>query len=112
MPSYLDTKTFADLVRIKRGNSGLREIAQVTGISASTISRVEREQTPDIETFLSLCDWLDVSPSSLIKTDKDNSKQDNCQYICNKLRTDKKLDSAIADALAILVKAAYSGSLS
>ena len=97
MSSYLDTKTFANLVRTKRGNTGLREVAQATGVSASTISRVEREKTPDIETFLALCDWLEVPFEELIKSKEDKPEQDNCQYICTKLRTDKKLEPAIAN---------------
>lgn len=41
MSSYLDIKKLAELVRLERGNRSLREIASITGVSASTIGRVE-----------------------------------------------------------------------
>ena len=48
---YLDIQSLASLVRSKRGARGLRAIAQECRTSASTISRVEREQVPDISSF-------------------------------------------------------------
>lgn len=51
MASYLDLEKFAYLVKNKRGSRGLRETATLTGISAATISRVERGKIPDLVTF-------------------------------------------------------------
>ena len=111
MSSYLDIKKFADLVRIKRGNRGLRETASIAGVSASTISRVENKKIPDIETFLVLCDWLEVEPTELIKNTEDISDSYTRRSICATLRSDKRLNPEVAQALAILVEAAYSKQL-
>ena len=111
MSNYLDIKTLANLVHIKRGKRGLREIAEIAGVSASTLSRVEREQIPDIETFLALCDWLEVPPSTLIKNTEDTSEKDISRSICTMLRSDKKLNPEVAIALAVLIEAAYSKQL-
>ncbi len=60
-----DQARMIGLIRLKRGSQGLRAIATELGISASTLSRIERGHTPDIETFARLCQWLEVSMDSL-----------------------------------------------
>ena len=39
---------------------GLREFADSIGVSAATLSRIERGGTPDLETFFKLCCWMGV----------------------------------------------------
>ncbi len=68
MSSMLDTRHLAALLKSKRGERGLREIAQEIGnVSPATLSRIENGKMLDVETFLHLCDWLQVSPQQLIK---------------------------------------------
>ncbi|MEG4325440.1 helix-turn-helix domain-containing protein [Microcoleus sp. herbarium5] len=108
MGNYLDIEKLASLVRNKRLNRGLREVAKEIGnVSPSTISRVENGKTPDMETFLALCDWLGVPPAELIKNTEDEEAVNTPEAIAIQLRADKNLDPAIASALASLVKAAY-----
>ncbi len=109
MASYLDIQIFADLIRSKRGHRGLRDIALISGISASTLSRVERGTIPDVATFLALCDWLDVPPHEFIKNTQP-AKIVDCAAICIKLRTDKRLASGVGDAIATLIEAFYCSS--
>lgn len=45
------------LVR-KRGDQGVRAVAQEIGVSPATLSRVERGYLPDRETFKRICEWL------------------------------------------------------
>lgn len=35
----------------------LRDAAKILGISAATLSRVERAEKPDIDTFVKICQW-------------------------------------------------------
>ncbi len=111
MGSYLDMERLARLVRTKRGSKGLRETATVIGnVSPSTLSRVESGKMPDLETFLLLCDWLQVPAAELIKNTEEpdpSSTLGTPEAIAIQLRADKNLDPAIASALASLVKAAY-----
>lgn len=108
MGNYLDTEKLANLVRSKRGLRGLRDTAKEIGnVSPSTISRVENGKTPDMDTFLALCDWLEVPAAELIKNTEDEADLDTPEAITIQLRADKNLDPAIANALASLVKAAY-----
>lgn len=108
----MDIEKLAHLVRSKRGRRGLRETAQAIGnVSPSTISRVENGKTPDMETFLALCDWLEVPPAELIKNtdlEKENETASNpSEALANWFRSDKNLDPAIAQVLASFIKVAY-----
>ncbi|MEH2204813.1 MAG: helix-turn-helix transcriptional regulator [Nostoc sp.] len=107
----LDTDLLAAMVKTKRGKKGLRDTAKEIGnISSSTLSRVENGKIPDMETFLLLCDWLQASPAELFKKTEESeapSDLNTPETIEIQLRASKKLDPAIANALAELVKAAY-----
>ena len=106
MASYLDIEKLANLVRNKRQNRGLREIAKEIGnISISTISRVENGKIPDIDTFLVLCDWLGVPPAEFIKNTASKEAVNTPETIAAQLLADQHLDPAIANALIILIKA-------
>ncbi|HEX4204135.1 MAG TPA: UDP-N-acetylglucosamine 1-carboxyvinyltransferase [Ktedonobacteraceae bacterium] len=68
MDSFLDTQQLAALLKAKRGERGLREIAQEMGeVSPATLSRIENGKMLDVETFLRVCDWLQVTPQQFIK---------------------------------------------
>ena len=54
------------IVREKRGDRGLREVAREIGTSPATLSRVEGGKMPDITTFGKLCRWLEVDPAQLL----------------------------------------------
>jgi transcriptional regulator with XRE-family HTH domain len=67
-PHEINTDKLAVLLRERRGERGLREVAREIGdVSAPTLSRVEQGRLPDLDTFIKLCRWLGVSPESFIK---------------------------------------------
>jgi transcriptional regulator with XRE-family HTH domain len=108
MANYLDIEKLASLVRTKRRERGLREVSKEIGtVSPSTISRVENGKVPDIDTFLILCDWLDVSPAALLGDDRVREVESTPDRIAFLLQSDSNLDPSIANALALLIKAAY-----
>lgn len=65
---FFNAQAFGTALRQKRGNAGLRSIAQITGLSASTLSRIEHCGKPDIDTFIVLCNWLDCDPRAFFFT--------------------------------------------
>lgn len=68
MGSMLDTQQLAILLKAKRGERGLRDIAREIGnVSPATLSRIENGKMLDVETFLHVSDWLGVNPQQLIK---------------------------------------------
>lgn len=105
------------LIKAKRReeNIGLRKAADDSGVSASTLSRLERgvsEKMPDTTTLKLLSDWLGVSLSDLInekKTTKTNKapQPSTAEQVEVYLRADKKLSSESANALASAFKVLY-----
>ena len=99
----------AELRRIrKRDGLSLRDVAEKTGISASTLSRLERGSTPDFDVVDRLADWLKVSISAgAPATRQPKSDDDVVQVVEVHLRANKHLPSdtakAIADAVRLLL---------
>ncbi|WP_375504048.1 helix-turn-helix domain-containing protein [uncultured Nostoc sp.] len=105
--TYLDIQRLAALVRNKRGTRGLREISvEIGNVSPSTLSRVENGKMPDMETFIALCNWLQVRPSDLFFTDQDRQLNIDEEIIIL-LLSDKRLEPDTASALAQIIKATY-----
>lgn len=121
METRLAIEKLAALVKSKRGNNGLRATASEIGeISASTLSRIEQGKMPDLDTFMRLCDWLEVNPEKFFKSDnkiETSQSEDHLPVLSPTmstteaievhLRADRELDPETALALANMVKAAY-----
>lgn len=54
------------LLMERRGTRGIREVAEEIGISAATLSRVERGKLPDLITFQKICKWLRIDPAQVL----------------------------------------------
>jgi len=107
---FLDTHHLAALVKTKRGNRSLRDVAQdLEDVSPSTLSRIENEKMVDVETFLRICDWLEVVPQEFIKDTDEVREQEmtTAERIEVALRTDRTLSTETADAFIALLKVAY-----
>ncbi|MEH2200096.1 helix-turn-helix domain-containing protein [Nostoc sp.] len=105
---YLNTTRLAALVRNKRGNKGLREISETIGnVSPSTLSRVENGSIPDMETFVALCNWLDVRPGDLFISDQQERELDTEEELVLLLLGDARLEPDTAYALSQIIKATY-----
>jgi len=91
-------------VREKRGDRGVREAAKEIGISAATLSRVERGHLPDLETFGKLCRWLEIDPAEMLGVSSQASPHSKVAVHFRKQQT---LEPATAQALAQLILAAH-----
>lgn len=105
MSNSLDTSKFSEMIKSKRGTTGLRALASEIGVSASTLSRIEQGNLPDIDTYLKLCNWLEVSPEFFTITPKNHSEP-RVGVIAH-LRADKSLPPATAEALIQMINLAY-----
>lgn len=107
----------ATSIRTKRRESklGLRAAAKEIGLSAATLSRLERglsSSLPDAESLSKLAAWLNTTVSSLLeeKQSKNASheKQSDVRDIVEvHLRADKKLTPETAKALAGMFRTLY-----
>jgi transcriptional regulator with XRE-family HTH domain len=50
----------------KRAGRGVRVVASEIGISAATLSRIERGYTSDIDTFRKVCLWLGIDAGEFL----------------------------------------------
>ena len=107
----LNSDLLARMIKEKRANSGLREIAkEIGGISAPTLSRIENGSLPDIDTYFKICKWLQVPTdyftSNQSKSSKRSAKPVKKEVIAH-LRADKTLPPATAEALIKMINLAY-----
>jgi transcriptional regulator with XRE-family HTH domain len=107
----LNSALLAEMVKSKRGKSGLRETAAaIGGISAPTLSRIENGNLPDIDTYFRICKWLDVPTDYFaVKTHKkkEEKSSETKQEIIAHLRADKTLPPSTAEALIEMINLAY-----
>jgi transcriptional regulator with XRE-family HTH domain len=105
------------LLRERRGYLGVRDLADTIGVSAATLSRVERGKLPDIETFAKICRWLKVDPAEIleIKEFPERGRREMSEpatTIAVHFRADAVLDTQAAQDLAqllLLAQRAFAG---
>ena len=111
----VDAARLASLVRAKRGGQTLREAAEeitksVVPVSVGTLLRVEQQRLPDLPVFLHFCNWLDVSPAQLLYCPSSPvaaPTESTAATVTRLLRTDARLEPAMANVLALMVEATY-----
>lgn len=108
MQSTLNTELLASAIKSKRGKNGLRETAaEIGGISLSTLSRVEQGNLPDVETFIKICKWLDVSTDSFIQGEVTASELSEKDKIVFQLRSSQELDQDTISAMIAMIDIAF-----
>lgn len=56
-----------------RGSKGIRAASAEIGVSTATLSRIENGQTPDLETFRRICEWLKINPGEVLGFETDEN---------------------------------------
>ena len=91
------------MVRKKRGEAKLRDIAEEIGISAATLMRVENGRIPDVATFGKLCNWLGENPADFLGYKDESAKTkttNNMLSISAHFKADKTPKPETVNALA------------
>ena len=113
---HVDLDRLSAHLRTKRGQRGLREVAEEIGdVSASTLSRIEQGNMPDVATFMRICQWLGVESSEFTtETAKEKKKGLNIEKggdtphaIETHFRAERVLPPATIDALSEMIRVAY-----
>jgi len=105
---------FIKAKRRERGY-GLRAAAGESGLSPSTLSRLERgvsSSLPDADTLTKLAAWLNVPVGRLLSDEEREGSQENPELTTPEvvevnLRADKRLAPKTAEALARMFKMLY-----
>ena len=106
----IDIEKFAQLVKNKRGNRNLRDIADDIGdVSISTLSRIEQGKIPDLSTYLKICEWLGVTPNEFALS-KEKEVEDHKEKIFFHLRADRTLSPEVSEALTKMIEITYKNS--
>lgn len=74
MPLQFNLTKFSVALKIWREMHGFsqREVAEMTGLSPATVSRMEQdEQAPDMVTFAKICDLIGFQPNDFFTVTKD-----------------------------------------
>lgn len=89
----------------KRGNRGIREVANEIGISHATLSRIESGKQPDLETFTRICKWLEIDPNSILGFRKKQPVNQDSPVPVAHFRAQKTMNATTASHLAELILA-------
>jgi transcriptional regulator with XRE-family HTH domain len=93
--------------RRSRGMS-LRDVAEETGVSFNTLSRVERGFVPDLRNYQLILRWLGLPGGALLDGTAGVDIDNTPTVIAQHLFADKNLSAADASTIAELVKEMYS----
>lgn len=115
-PSQVNLAKLSATLRTKRGDKGLRAVAEeIGGVSASTLSRIEQGNVPDLDTFMKICRWLRVPPDEFGSSGKQTTfsaavapnATDTSQLIEAHFRAEKILPPDTIAALSEMIRLAY-----
>lgn len=109
MQSTLNTDLLAGMLKARRADKGLRAIAQeIGGISAATLSRIEQGKIPDVDSFIRICNWLNVPTDSFILNESVKTPVSTKEYVVAHLRAERELSKSTVNMLIKMIDLAYS----
>jgi len=99
-----------DRLREERGLAW-RKVAEQSGVSASTMTRLSQGKRPDVDSLASLCSWAKFSADDFMRSpgetdQRETSPLDKARVL---FRADPNLGPAQAEALAKIIESAYEG---
>jgi transcriptional regulator with XRE-family HTH domain len=90
--------------RRREKHLSLRDLADQTGVSLNTLSRVERGHVPDLKNFQLIVGWLELPAERFLDAPGDASTP---EVIARHLRADRRLPQDAATKIAELVEEMY-----
>lgn len=108
MRKHFDFNAFYTALDAQREakNMSWRDVANETGVNASTLTRLGQGKSPDVENFLALIDWLGIDAKTFWDM-KEQGKPETLAIISTALRNDPYLDDKGATLIDELVRNAY-----
>lgn len=84
-----------------------KQVSLETGVSASTLARMAQGRRPDAASLAALSAWAGLNPSDFVEAPYRLAQPEPMAQISALLRSDPSLDSASAEAVEVIVRAAY-----
>lgn len=107
---HFDTDAFFAALDGERESRDLnwKEVAEESGVSASTLTRMAQGKRPDVDGLAALLKWSGLKAEDYLKGKKGaERKPDTLAVVSTLLRADKKLKKESATALEEIFRAAY-----
>jgi transcriptional regulator with XRE-family HTH domain len=105
-----DAEAFYAALDNQRQSKGMswKQVAERSGVSASTLTRMAQGKRPDVDSMAALAAWSGLSVDSFVHhEDVKKVKTDSLSKITAYLRADPNLSPHSADAIEAVIKAAY-----
>ncbi len=93
-------------VRLSRQKTW-KEVAQETGVNASTLTRLGQGSNPDVNGLTALLDWADLKAEMFIRDSKGGKETEPIAEITALLRADPKLSPESASLIEEIVVTTY-----
>jgi transcriptional regulator with XRE-family HTH domain len=88
-------------------NLNWKQVAEESGVSASSLTRMAQGKRPDVDGLAALVAWSGLQADNYVRSDFDRPEPEPLAMISTYLRSDKNLSAEAATALDELVKATY-----
>ena len=84
-----------------------KRVAEESGISASTLTRISQGKRPDVDSLAALSAWSGLNVDRFVKGRASKKEPEPLAVISSCLRSDPRLNEEASTALDQIVKAAY-----
>ena len=84
-----------------------KRVAEESGVSASTLTRISQGKRPDVDSLAALSSWSGLNVDMFVRGDACKNEPEPLAVISSYLRSDPQLNEEAAVALDEMVKAAY-----
>lgn len=84
-----------------------KQVAEESGVSASTLTRMAQGRRPDVDSMAALLVWSGLDANAFVHHDRSDQPSDNLATITAYLRADPHLTPEGSAAIEAVVKAAY-----
>ena len=105
-----NVKMFQSALENVRVSQGLtwKQVAEKSGVSASTLTRISQGKRPDVDSLSALIRWSTLDSRRFVgQPDESADGRDSLAEIGFHLRADKSLTPEAVDIMEAMIKAAY-----
>lgn len=95
-----------DSTKVSRGLTW-KQVADESGVSASTLTRMSQGKRPDVDGLAALSSWAGLDIGDFVRFDGEKTVADPLAMISTSLKSDRNLSPESATALDELIKATY-----
>lgn len=84
-----------------------KKVAEQSGVSASTLTRIAQGRRPDVDSMAALCNWSGLSADTFVEREDKETRAEPLAQISAYLRADPNLSKEGVLALEALIRTAY-----